>query len=765
MKSLLKNIILVCLFALPFVALYVANSSFFPYITGKNFLFRMLVEVAFAAWIPLMLRFREFRPKKSIILWGFLGFVVTMLISAILAVNPEKAIWSNFERMEGYITLIHLFALYLVASSVVTKLQIWERFFDATLIAGVFVAVSAFTKTTNWDRIDGPLGNATYFAAVMLFCLFFALYMIVRRLREGKTWFLYLYVPAIITFLVGLYYAGTRGTILGFIGGLGITALILAFMEKKAPALKLVARIAIVIGVVGILGFIAIKDTSFVRSSPVMVRFSSISAQDNTTKARFMVWGEALQGFKERPLFGWGQENFNYVFNKYYNPGMYGQEQWFDRTHNVVLDWLVTGGIFGLAGYLFLFGSSLWFLFRGKVPFEAEQSKKIFSTDNNTEQFIVEKSIFIGLFVAYFIHNLFVFDNITSWIPFIMLVSFISALWVKGDTFANSSELETSDSFTQSVVIPGVIVVFVFVAYFSVWKGAVAAQTLVQAMRYGQDVPNSKGEVVQRADIGKTFDAFKKVIALNTFANSEAREYLVQAVSIVESRGKIDERVAFREFARDQMKKQIAETPNDARYHMFAASLSSAYGQFDDAEKSLKRAIELSPRKQSLLYQLAQVYLQEKKYDDAVAVYKEAYLAYPINVTAMEYYAAGLVFAGRVAESDSFIDENKNVFSSQGVEVVSVGGKSYLLGEKILAVYVEKGLVDKVDAALRAGISVTKDGNKAVLYYKKLVGTYMKVNKNDKAASVVQELIQAFPNNPENAMWKQGLAELRSIKK
>jgi O-antigen ligase len=51
------------------------------------------------------------------------------------------------------------------------------------------------------------------------------------------------------------------------------------------------------------------------------------------------------QGFKEKPVFGWGQENFNYVFNKYYNPAMFDQEQWFDRAHNEFLDWLIAGGL------------------------------------------------------------------------------------------------------------------------------------------------------------------------------------------------------------------------------------------------------------------------------------------------------------------------------------------------------------------------------------------------------------------------------------
>jgi len=761
MKSLLKYTIIVCLFTLPFLALYVAGGSFFPFITGKNFLFRALVEIAFFAWIPLMLRFREFRPKKNIVLWGFAGFVLTMAVSTMMAVNPEKAFWSNFERMEGYITILHLFALFLVASTVMKTPKIWGHFWDTSIIAGVLIACVGFARTTDWVRIDGTLGNATYFAVSMLFCLFFVFYMVIRRIREGYFhslwWF---YGPSTIILLIGLYYAGTRGTILGFIGGIGLITLVISFAEKKALLIKKLARITLVCVVALVLGFVAIKDTSFVHNSSVLNRFSSISTQDGTAKARLMVWGEALQGVKEKPIFGWGQENFNYVFNKYYDPGMYAQEQWFDRTHNVILDWLVTGGILGLIGYLFLYGSSFWFLWKGKAPYNQVVSKHTLA-----EPFTIEKSVIAGLFVAYFIHNLFVFDNIMSWVPFIMVVSFISSLWAPGEVVADSSETEISDSTLRSIVIPVSIVALVWVGYFSVWKGSVAASSLVDALRYGQDLQNEKGEVVQPANIRKTIDTLKSVIALNTFANSEARERIVEMVPTVQSRGTMNERVEFMQFAQDQFTKQLAETPLDARYQMFAGSLASNYGSYADAEKFYLRALELSPHKQSLLYQLAQVYLRDKKNDEALDAFKEAYLAYPTNPEAITLYATGLVYVDKVAESDAFITQNKEVLKSQGSDVVTVGDKTYLLDQKILATYVEKNLVDKVDSALRAGIESAKGTDKAVTYYKQLIGVYMKINKNDKASALIEELIKAFPDNKENTLWQQALIELRQAKK
>ena len=69
-----------------------------------------------------------------------------------------------------------------------------------------------------------------------------------------------------------------------------------------------------------------------------------------------------LKGFQEKPILGWGQDGFNYVFNKYYDPAMYGQESWFDRAHNAPLDFLVAGGILGFLSYFGLFFSVLYLL-------------------------------------------------------------------------------------------------------------------------------------------------------------------------------------------------------------------------------------------------------------------------------------------------------------------------------------------------------------------------------------------------------------------
>ena len=73
------------------------------------------------------------------------------------------------------------------------------------------------------------------------------------------------------------------------------------------------------------------------------------------------------------------------------------REPWFDRSHNVFFDWLIAAGIFGIVAYLALFFVPIY------VMWLARESKNNFP--------IIEKSLWTGFLSAYFIFNLFVFDN------------------------------------------------------------------------------------------------------------------------------------------------------------------------------------------------------------------------------------------------------------------------------------------------------------------------------------------------------------------
>jgi hypothetical protein len=105
MKDIAKGLVYGGIFLVPFVVLIISNTMFFPFITGKNFTFRILVEVIFAAWIILAMYDAQYRPKFSWVLMSFATLLVVMFFANAFGVNPLQSFWSNFERMEGYVTL------------------------------------------------------------------------------------------------------------------------------------------------------------------------------------------------------------------------------------------------------------------------------------------------------------------------------------------------------------------------------------------------------------------------------------------------------------------------------------------------------------------------------------------------------------------------------------------------------------------------------------------------------------------------------------
>ncbi|MDO8483118.1 MAG: O-antigen ligase family protein [bacterium] len=705
----LRFIIIAGIFLLPFVCLIIANHSFFPFITGKNFTFRIIVEVITVLWLILAVRDRSALPRSSKLLQSFAVFLGVIFISDLLSPNSFKSFWSNYERMEGFVTLAHLFALFVVASSMMTR-KLWNWFFHTAVGVGIFLFFYSLLQLNHelvinqgGVRLDGTFGNATYLAIFMVFLIFFAIssfadkenpsfrpaltsgfigigfsflypfyqyfskifdfYWLYRHLPNQQEqiannihfftgpygrnlfwisllglaalcalWFNEknfggktrsyvrggLYILIILADLFVLYNTASRGPILGLIGGLFLSALLLAVFDRgevklRKTAVGIIAAIVVLIGT-----FMFVKDADFVKNSQVLQRFSSLSFTDKTTESRFMIWNMAWQGFKERPIFGWGQESFNYVFNKYYDPKMYGQEQWFDRTHNVFFDWLVAGGLLGVISYLSLFGLALYYLWRKGGPFS-----------------FLERSLVTGLFAAYFFHNLTVFDNITSYILFVLVLAWINSC-VGSSPLAVAKNIFALDAGTKNrVLIPIIAVAAVFVLYKVNVPALLASKDLISALSANQVGPA----------LNLTY--FKKALSRRSLGDSEIHEQLVQKTSQAAETAGLDPKIKndFFNLTRSEMLRQIEQTPDDARYHLFMGSFLSSFGDSDGAIGYLQKAHELSPKKQTILFSLGSVYLGKGDYEKGAEILKLAFDLEPSFGEARRIYAVALIYA------------------------------------------------------------------------------------------------------------------------
>ncbi len=681
MKDIAKLIVYGGIFAIPFLVLIVQNEMFFPYITGKNFWFRGITEVIFGAWLILALYDVQYRPKNSWLIGSFVAFLVVMFLANFFGESRLSGFWSNFERMEGYMALLHTGMYFVVTASVLTTDKLWNRYFMVQVGVATLVSFIAFAQVGGFVehryqgfRADATLGNATYMAVYMLFSAFTALILAVRSNSRGMK---YALAFLALLFMLMIVQTATRGTTLGLVVGLFVSALYIGLQGGTARKIALRGLLAATVVVVV---FIGMRDSSFVQNSPTLNRIASISLSEGDV--RFKVWHMAYEGFKERPLLGWGQSGFSYVFNKNYDPSIYYAESWYDRVHNIVFDWLIAGGILGAVTYFAIFFSALYYLFIRPI------------TQNDTSFSVAERGILIGLLIGYLFHNMFVFDNIVSYIYYGTILAFIHARI--GIPWKDVTALKFNTNVIEQVAVPIIGVAVVLTLYFVNVPGIRAAGDIIDAF--------------QATTSDTMMSTFERALDRNSFGDQEIREQMTRRAQEVIFNKEVPQETkdVFTAKVEDELLKQIEEKPNDARAHVFIASFYRSLGTPEALEKAveqLERARELSPKKQQIIFEQGLTELQKQNYQGAFDLFKEAYELEQTYLEARVFYAMGAIATGKYDLVDELIQTDESraaLYTNDLVIQVTYTQKHYELLKKIFSYRIEK---NPTDSQLRTNLA------------------------------------------------------------
>ena len=709
-----------------FVPLYVANPLFFPFITGKNFAFRIIIELVFTAWLMLLLFDREYRPKRSWIFVSLSALVIIASLASIFGANPYRSFWSNYERMDGLVTLLHLVAYFLVLISVFKTESLWKWFWNtnfvvATLVALYGVAQIAGMVAINQSgvRLDATFGNATYLAAYMLLNLFMAMFFIVR---SSDVWQRVIYgILAALYFLV-MYHTATRGALLGLVLGVLLTTVLIAW--KSSGHVKRYATIAGVAVLVLGIAFFMLRKTDFVKSSPVMNRLSSLFSADNfdsKSQPRFIIWKMSLQGALERPILGWGFENYNIVFNKYFDARLWTQETWFDRSHNTPLDWLVMTGVFGLLAYLALFVSSLWLMWR------------------NSNLSLPEKGVLTGLLAGYFIQNLFVFDNLGTYLIFIALLAYMHFRSGESKYLSERLQFKTPNwlreffSVNRTVVSSCLLVVLAFTLYFANVKPIMANRLLITTL-YPRDISPAG------------LDRLNKLFALNSFGSMETREQLLLMLTELKNsnRPNLDRELFLKylDLALSQMAIQLKSSGNDARHQLFTGSFLHTFGRTDEALLQLEAALKLSPHKQLIGISLARAYIDAGRIEDAYNLDKYMLELDTRHDRVRNDFAATAIMIGKQEEAE------KVLIDRYGTDLIP--------DSFIIQAYAKVGNLAKVVEIWEEQIKRNPNDPQA---YMSLAATYYAQGRDSLAIDSIQRLIAIVPT--QKAMGEEFIGKIQ----
>lgn len=352
--------------AAPLIA---SRSLFYPFITGKIVFFRTFTELAGLALIGAVIYgeiplTRIKNTIKSPIFLIISAFVTLFTLSALTAQVPSFAFWSNFERGEGAWQMLHYFLFFLLISVLFKTKEDWKLLAASQAVIGALVALYAVGQAINWPlwiidpptgRVSGTLGNPAYMGIYMAFSACFALWLAIEGPKKRIFWVAIAIFEAIM-FLA----AQNRGSFAGV--GSGILLMLLLWFAQKKRSVKSYCMLG--------LSFVLVICAA---SALIFTVKGGRAIQD--VQPRLWTWESALAGVIERPLTGWGAENFPFIFDAYYNPKHYRIESWFDRAHNTPLEYLTIGGIPLLLAYVGIFAILYVRLLRkkneGLVPFFA----------------------------------------------------------------------------------------------------------------------------------------------------------------------------------------------------------------------------------------------------------------------------------------------------------------------------------------------------------------------------------------------------------
>lgn len=431
MKKVLR--LMVLLTAL--TPIVVAPSVLSPFLSGKTLFIRAIVALIALLSVVYYLVNDEFQSRiierskeivRNPLAQSIVLLFVVMGITTVLAFRKEIAFTSDAVRQEGYVGILSVGILSFFYV-LLLKHKDWQRYFILSIISSfILLCVEFFQAVKGMRRPEALIGNSIFLATHYLFSLFCIGVLIVKNrfMRTARERAI-VYCMAVLAVLVffGILLTKSRGVLVGLFIGMIIASI---YAYRVGGNLVLIGKKITVKKIAGVLmaallvfsGLLVLtRESALWKNIPGINRIVAIGSQDATTQSRLVMARATYQAFLQEPvkqkLFGWGQDNFIFAWNKYYTPDLFSFDSGlFDRAHNKLLDMLIMHGIIGLLSYLFLWVMAFLAVVKLRVGYGIRTMVLLF-------------------LVSYFIANLFAFDTLVTYINFFAVLAFIMSYDVR----------------------------------------------------------------------------------------------------------------------------------------------------------------------------------------------------------------------------------------------------------------------------------------------------------------------------------------------
>jgi O-antigen ligase/tetratricopeptide (TPR) repeat protein len=615
-----RTAIIVLLLASLLVPVIVGTGFFFPYVVPRNLYFRAIVEIGFATLV-LALSFGRKRLdlRGEPILWALVAFLVAATLSALFSPARMHSFFGDFERMGGVWAWLNLVLFFLLLRTL--RDEDWPWILNSALAVGLFVSGSVFIEHGQLAAFARPsdaivsassstVGNSGLLAAYLLINLALASYLACASVR-----FRLLYLMTAGVNFLALIYAENRSTVIGVMLGAIVGGVIFASVSTKsrkkwlAPSIAFGAAI-LVGGAAAVIR--AFPDGGITQHVPTVIQRLAQTNPAGSDESRTMQWRAAIDGFKDRPLLGYGPENHNIVWSRHFDPDIYLIDtDVYDRTHNQFLEVLATNGIVGMVAFL-----GIWVAI-GMTIVRAYRAGRISAAG---------AAVLWGLQIAYATYLTFWFLDLNSTMLWIMISALIASRGTVGSVVLEATGTDPHLASARPALAMASMVVLFAALYFEGYAPLVANRALARIDSQSEAVAAGVDDLDLLSHSTAHQTAHTPLVMAQYMGSLRPR---LPAMRVNPNDRRLLDRAFSESFA--TFNREIhRDTLNDRLYAHEAGLLNEAaqfYGSpiyRQQAIEAFHKAIDLSPHRVEQRLGLASIYLADHDYERALVVLNDA---------------------------------------------------------------------------------------------------------------------------------------------
>lgn len=596
----------------------------------------LLTVIILASWITKMILARKIIFRRTILDIPLLIFILSQTLSTIFSIDPHTSFLGYYSRFHGGLasTLSYTFLYWAYVSNMdrVKTISAIKSLLASAAFVSTYGVLEHFGIDKNiWvqdvqNRVFSTLGQPNWLAA-WLVALMPISWTFTLKSNGKKNW---INLGLSFLFFLTLLYTKSRSGILGFAAAnlifwSGVFFIYLKTKEGKKLIIKRFATLNFIFLV--LVMSVGTPWTASIKSFWHKLQSKEVSRSEQkfqgpvlevggteSGEIRKIVWRGAIDIWKNYPILGSGVETFAY---SYYNfrPVEHNQvSEWdflYNKAHNEYLNFMATTGTFGIAAYIFLFGSIV-FLFTQKLL------KKVRKQKGNAVPTINFLYIsFLSGFVSILVTNFFGFSVVPVALQFFLYPAM--AISLETVKMKDEKQLGKPDSLQK--------VGFAFVLFFMFFM------LFIISKYWYADTLFAKGKLLENA--GK-YSASREILikAVRTAPFKEALYYdeLSQsAAGLALTLFEAGNNEAAKQFAQSAVLESdmaIKLSPKNVNLKRNRARLFTKLSAIEPeflvrAEETILDAIKLAPTDAKLYYHLALNFIRQRENDKAIEILKK----------------------------------------------------------------------------------------------------------------------------------------------